>query len=30
MGTHEELMHKEKGIYRKLVDLQLDWSSLEK
>ncbi|MDZ4669112.1 MAG: ABC transporter transmembrane domain-containing protein [bacterium] len=30
MGTHEELMAKEKGTYRKLVDLQLEWSSIEK
>ncbi|OYU95147.1 MAG: multidrug ABC transporter ATP-binding protein [Bacteroidetes bacterium B1(2017)] len=30
IGTHEELMVKEMGIYRKLVDLQLEWSSLEK
>lgn len=29
-GTHEFLMQQEKGIYRKLVDLQLEWSSLEK
>lgn len=27
-GTHEALMAKENGIYRKLVDLQLEWSSL--
>jgi len=30
MGSHEELMQKEKGIYRNLVDLQLDWSTIEK
>lgn len=30
MGTHELLMSKENGIYRKLVDLQLEWSSIEK
>lgn len=30
MGTHEILMSKENGIYRKLVDLQLEWSSIEK
>jgi ABC-type multidrug transport system fused ATPase/permease subunit len=30
MGRHEELMANQSGIYRKLVDLQLEWSSLEK
>jgi ABC-type multidrug transport system fused ATPase/permease subunit len=30
VGTHEALMQKDKGIYRKLVDLQLEWSTLEK
>jgi ATP-binding cassette subfamily B protein len=30
MGTHEHLMAKENGTYRKLVDLQLEWSSSEK
>ncbi|MCF8427623.1 MAG: ATP-binding cassette domain-containing protein [Bacteroidia bacterium] len=30
IGTHEVLMSKSDGIYRKLVDLQLEWSSLEK
>ncbi|MCG9878981.1 MAG: ATP-binding cassette domain-containing protein, partial [Bacteroidia bacterium] len=30
IGTHEQLMQKEKGIYRNLVDLQLEWSTLEK
>lgn len=30
MGTHEQLMQMEKGTYRKLVDLQLEWSSLDK
>jgi ABC-type multidrug transport system fused ATPase/permease subunit len=30
MGKHEELMANPIGIYRKLVDLQLEWSSLEK
>jgi len=30
MGTHEALMSKENGIYRRLVDLQLEWSSIEK
>ncbi len=30
MGTHEVLMTNQTGIYRKLVDLQLEWSSVEK
>lgn len=30
MGTHETLMANQTGIYRKLVDLQLEWSSIEK
>lgn len=30
MGTHETLMANQSGIYRKLVDLQLEWSSIEK
>jgi ABC-type multidrug transport system fused ATPase/permease subunit len=30
MGKHDELMANPSGIYRKLVDLQLEWSSLEK
>lgn len=28
-GTHEQLMQKEKGLYRKLVDMQLEWSTLQ-
>jgi ABC-type multidrug transport system fused ATPase/permease subunit len=30
VGTHEALMQNDKGIYRKLVDMQLEWSTLEK
>jgi ABC-type multidrug transport system fused ATPase/permease subunit len=28
-GTHEQLMHQEKGLYKKLVDMQLEWSTLQ-
>lgn len=28
-GTHEQLMQKEKGLYKKLVDMQLEWSTLQ-
>ncbi len=28
-GTHEQLMQMEKGLYKKLVDMQLEWSTLQ-
>jgi ABC-type multidrug transport system fused ATPase/permease subunit len=28
-GTHEALMQKENGLYKKLVDMQLEWSTLQ-
>ena len=29
MGTHDELMQNETGLYKKLVDMQLEWSTLQ-
>lgn len=28
-GTHEALMQKQNGLYKKLVDMQLEWSTLQ-